>query len=703
MHFNLWKKEERRPYHEKGWRRQDLATWDAKWHRLAAGARLAYLAEIKTGKPGARMRASVNPDQFPPPHLKALTEAGFVEVRQEGRGEPRVFAVDDALEFTNRVRNLRRFHLLAENQPSELQRYLNHCFYQHPLMGVVHGVLRKAGIAEYCNFKEAIERYLTNYRWPQWVLADLRSPLAGRMVAVVQETDQPVPLAELADRFPDHMPAEVRTVLDDLVTHLVLFEDLHPQTKDLVVGLLPAVRQGLARASQPRQRPPLQACERLRETAPEAGPLVNDLRVFLLEVAGEPPRLRQDESLYQREWDRFLDGFEPLPAWLTTLLRWSPERRLEHTLAWARAFRLVESLVEDGQARLHLSAQGRQWLAATLEGQYARLYRTLRTMIESKDSYQTYYAGDADFLGCNVTAVPTKKGQAVQYWQVKPEQRQPLRDAFFRAFAELPMGVFHRLDRFLAHATFAQHNPLLLGNPPDRVAVIFYQRQIPPLPEQLEETGRRCLEMLIQERLVPLGCLRVGMDQDNQVCIARLPRLDEYFGQEASHADLVEQAGAEPRVIVQPDFSVIIIGLNPTPAAELAPFCERVKGHAGQGSLVLKITRESVVKAVIHGMDATEIMGRLQRHASNDLPANVLHELRDWCAWVRRVTSEVVTVLRCPDRETADRTVSALGRLAERLNETMVAVRQTHLTGAERNKLQRQGIIVQKETDSGRR
>ena len=36
-----------------------------------------------------------------------------------------------------------------------------------------------------------------------------------------------------------------------------------------------------------------------------------------------------------------------------------------------------------------------------------------------------------------------------------------------------------------------------------------------------------------------------------------------------------------PRVVVQPDFSVILIGLNPAPVAELAPFCERVKGRAG--------------------------------------------------------------------------------------------------------------------------
>ena len=45
-----------------------------------------------------------------------------------------------------------------------------------------------------------------------------------------------------------------------------------------------------------------------------------------------------------------------------------------------------------------------------------------------------------------------------------------------------------------------------------------------------------------------------------------------------------------PKVVVQPDFSIILIGMNPAPAVELAPFCERVKGHVGQGSMIFRIT-----------------------------------------------------------------------------------------------------------------
>jgi hypothetical protein len=170
--------------------------------------------------------------------------------------------------------------------------------------------------------------------------------------------------------------------------------------------------------------------------------------------------------------------------------------------------------------------------------------------------------------------------------------------------------------------------------------------------------------------------------------------LDAYFGQQEVKLDLPDEPAAGPRVVVQPDFSIVIIGLNPTPAAELAPFCERVQGHAGQGVLVFKLTRDTVVKAVTHGLEPAEIVDRLQRHASNPVPANVLQEVREWCDWVRRLTPESLTVFRCPDRATADRVQAALGREAERLGEMLVGLPGDRVTTAVRNKLVKAGVIV---------
>src|SRR5262249_56386915 len=217
---------------------------------------------------------------------------------------------------------------------------------------------------------------------------------------------------------------------------------------------------------------------------------------------------------------------------------------------------------------------------------------------------------------------------------------------------------------------------------------------VPALEEQREEAGRLLLNHVIRGRLIPLGCLRTALAENGGLCIARLPRLDAYFGQQEVTLDLPDEAAAGPRVVVQPDFSVVIIGLNPTPAAELAPFCERVQGHAGQGVLVFKLTRDAVVKAVTNGLAPTDIVDRLQRHASNPVPANVLQEMRGWCDWVRRLTPETMTVFRCPDRETADRVLAALGRDAQRLGDALVGLAGERVTTAVRNKLHKEGIIV---------
>jgi hypothetical protein len=54
-------------------------------------------------------------------------------------------------------------------------------------------------------------------------------------------------------------------------------------------------------------------------------------------------------------------------------------------------------------------------------------------------------------------------------------------------------------------------------------------------------------------------------------------------------------------------------------------------------------------------------------------------------------------VIRCPDSATVARVVSVLGKKAERLGETLVALHTPKLGSAERQKLQDQGILITKE------
>jgi hypothetical protein len=699
--------------HERAFRRKDLATWEARWHGLTPPAR-SYFIDVLKGP--ARNQADHAPtytlskDKLPRGILEELSAAGFVKVQpaRTRNSTERVFVPAELFDFATRVRMLARLGLLDARRPGELRSYVDYAFNSYSFLGVVTGILRSAGIEDYPEINEALQHYVTNHRWPGWVARKLKDPMAERVLEVLREAEGPIPIVELPGRIAGSDPEKVRSALDKLIAHLAVVEGLHPRTSEILVGFLPSVREGLIRASRPRERPPLAICDRPKEVGPDDSPIVGDLRAFLFEVAGEPPRLRQDGGLFQKELERFEASLEPLPPWLLGLLEWSDEKRLAQALAWARTLHLVEDADEGGQLRLRLSSKGHRWLSSGLDAQYAGMYEVLnaasnrdgfygrlsRLFAAGPDAFDSGVYDDARFLGATVVSLRLKKGKSrLDYWHANPEDVRELRQALDRAFAALEPGTFYRLDSVVGHLAFGEHNPVTLGLAPDQVSVIRDGRILPNLEEQLEDAGREVVEGFVRRRLIPMGGVRAAIDADGKICIARERRLDAYFGRKVPAAELAPTAEGA-RVVVQPDFSVIVIGPNPTAAAELAPFCERQTGGGARGALILKITREAVVRAVGHGLKPAEIADRLKRHASNEVPANVLREVQDWSSWVRHVIPATLTVLQCPDRDTADRVESALRSQADRLNDTLVAIDQK-LTAAERARLQAQGIIVQ--------
>jgi Helicase conserved C-terminal domain len=275
-----------------------------------------------------------------------------------------------------------------------------------------------------------------------------------------------------------------------------------------------------------------------------------------------------------------------------------------------------------------------------------------------------------------------------------------LRDALFVAFGAMKQERYYRLQSVIEHLSFGEHNPLLTGKSIDQVAVFVSGMRILDLDDSLEVTTRTFLQRHIKQRLIPLGCVKVGVDAAGQICIARHPRYDVYFGKAAMTPAFVQDGEQTAKVVVQPDFSIVVIGMNPAPAAELAPFCERVKGHAGQGSVTLRISRESVIKAVEHGMESGEILKRLEKHASNPLPKNVVHEVTMWSSWVREVDVRKMIVITCPDEDTTDRVMTALRKKGERLGTTAVGVDQDRLSAADRQALKKLSVIITDRRDA---
>lgn len=710
---------DQREFHEKGYKRAGLAEWDDRWQALSVDARGAFLKDVKGPVQPQRGSMSQQPSvlatKFRPEVLKELEKAGFVRVEPGTlKTRPgRVVALESLIDFARRVRALHRIRLLAPDQPGDLKSYLNVAYTTAGLVSFVAKTLENAGIEDFGVSDEQILSYLSNEDWPGWVAGSLKDPLAERVLEVVRGSSAPLPVAKLPGLVKGADPGKVRKAIDRLVAHLAVVEDLNGATFEIEVGLLPAVRARMARAAKRGGRPPLVVCESPREVGPEGGPRVDDLRAFLLEVAGEPPRVRQNGGLFSKEDDRFLHALEPLPAWLALALGETREARLEVVYHEAVKEKFVATQAQGKELRLGLTRKGQSWLSAATARQYATLYETLQALPEKGGAfddfdfldeyessryaaryYSSYRLHDESFLGSDVTVVKAKAGSnGRRTSNPKAGDVKALREAFGRALLSLPAGVFHRLDSVARHFSFGADNVLLLGQKPAGVRVVFHGQPVPAIGDERDEAGRAAVEALALERLVPLGCLQAA-SHGGDLYVARTHRLGAYFGLEP----MPEEPGAGPsagaRVVVQPDFSVVVIGLASAPLAELAPFCDRTNRGAGPGAAVLKITRDSVVRAIAHGLKPKEILDRLNKHASPAPPANVVREIREWSGWVREVKTEPLTVIRCPDRDTADRVVSVLKGQAERLNDTTIALDGFKLTPAERKKLKDQGILL---------
>jgi hypothetical protein len=716
-----WAAGEARVFSEKAYKRRSLPEWDVRWQQLTVQARYSYLHLVKLPEKisaGYRPPPSTPRDNFPPDVLEELAAAGFVtiDVTRSNATIDRVFAGTGADDFAWRGRILRRMHLLDAHQQSEFSKYVEEVFFGSDLLQAIASVLRGVGFeGHYYQLDDLIRRHVVGHRWQEWVVQAINNPLTKPILKLVTESGGAIPLLELVGGIKGSKPDEVRSVVDKLIVHLALVEDFRPESLELMVGILPAVREKMTLACQPRERPPLLVCPSPKELAPHGSVIINDLRAVLLEIANGPPRLRGDFVLYQTERKRFLPALEPLPPWLFELLGWSTESRLNQAVEWARALQMVKPASDGPNIRIQLGTAGHLWLSSDLHEQYTKVFNYLTQEAargERSLSQRPFFDPGGDFsrhpsaetkrfFGEHITVQKVEnRGTLPRNWgTIKPAHQVSLRPFVERALAALEPGVFYKLDSVISHLAFPEHNPLNAGLPPDRTAITLAFASVPPFDEEREEAGKSLIETFVLSRLIPLGCVRAAIDDKNTICIAREASYGLYFGRRIAPAALLAPSDVVGKVVVQPDFSVIVIGLNPASLAELTLFCERTTKGSGHGATVLKITRESVVKAVRLGLKPAEILARLTRYSSNPLPANVQHEINEWSSWVRRVTLSKVTILRCGDAETADRVMAVLRRRTERLSETLVAIDQAELAAKDRDKLLGQGIIVQADSD----
>ena len=298
----------------------------------------------------------------------------------------------------------------------------------------------------------------------------------------------------------------------------------------------------------------------------------------------------------------------------------------------ARAMQFVQPDADGPNTRMKLSPKGNSWLASDLAEQYIQVFsfwtqtreraEVSHSRPDNWDMRLEFFghrtAGNMRFFGDHFIVQKVKKrGATSKNWEIDGQVDVSLRPFVERAFSTLDPGVFYRLDSVISHLAFEEHNPINAGLAPDRLTLDGYGGLVPPFLEEREEAGKRMIETFILRRLIPLGCVRAATDDKGAICIAREPSFDLYFGHKIDPAALAAPADSAGKVVVQPDFSVIVIGLNAASLTDLSLFCERTTNGRGQGATVLKITRGSIVKAVGLGLKPAEIVARLSRLSSN--------------------------------------------------------------------------------------
>jgi hypothetical protein len=157
-----------------------------------------------------------------------------------------------------------------------------------------------------------------------------------------------------------------------------------------------------------------------------------------------------------------------------------------------------------------------------------------------------------------------------------------------------------------------------------------------------------------------------------------------------------KSAGGE--IVVQPNFEIVFLSPSPLAEAMLARFAERLpsaaRGRRGIGAL-FRITRAAIYAAAASGATADHVLATLRDISAKPLPANVQREIEGWFGQCRSVTVKHAVLIRCLDADTAARVVSAGGRKAQLLTDTIVELQDPEDQSALVKKLKAAGIFIQ--------
>jgi hypothetical protein len=654
-------------YYDKDHIRDDLVSVDATWESLSNEARLAFVALIDKRKP------------IP---AELATELRTAKLLNKQDGPDSSALVQN---FVKRMLSLLQAKVLTDFNNARFDEFLRRQFeswrLSQPLHEVVeHATKKKSNNFGFFNHESLFGRGL----WPEWV-GEYCQKGFGKFLTVLEFG--PLPKAELKALMPEKLQAIGDALIEKAIRLLGLFEDFDKKTGRILVGLHP-----LAVAERKNKSKPLEtlASQTPVTFGPELGGEFMALRAVLLEIQMQPVRYKQDDTLFVKDEERLQEAIDDLPDDLQ-----EDTHDASNLVSLAASLKCVREETKGAGFERAISPTGAKWLAASIDEQLKVLCRFYWD--NRNDSYPYSYSyTDEMFLASNIVSVaPGMVGTATKSRRSVDELKKlshPLREALWTFFQRLELYTFYRMDDVIAYAQKPERNPLHLGLKPDAATILVQGKRPLPLRDAAEEHVTPLLRKLLEQRLIPLGLVRTGRTADNKKLIARTPWLGLYFGHDMPKE--IKRVKHKTQVIVQPDFTVLVVGYDSGPSAELLLFCDRVSGSPSTGSLTLRITKESVARGIVNCLTATELVAKLKEVATVNIPENVLSEVTTWAERVSHVTMGEAILIQCPSKQVADRVLSVVGKKGVRAGDTMVVLPQK-IDGLKK-RLHAEGVILEK-------
>ena len=514
-----------------------------------------------------------------------------------------------------------------------------------------------------------IERKRAQNQPPGDFQLDEVADAAKRLVRHALSSPSPISLSAAATLLPEALRPRLAVAFRACVRYCLLYPALRGETLEAVFWIHPKMGRLL-------HRPPARVPTPV--TAQDlCGPafLMEDAVQVLTEATTGESRLVKDSwsiRFYAKIEAKLKAEMTGLPDWLAA--RYSVENRLANACALIDCLKLGAAKNTSEGRRLEASAKGLAWLKRAAHDRLRELLLHLR----KERLPHSFHSGFHFFF------LPGPARFFDHHFE--PADLCPAMEMIWLEAASSGPWC---LDEFLEYHSRMSH-PLTTQSP--WRGDLFLDRAynpVPLTPEDAEKPWRELLEKFYWERLVPLGAVDAGLDEQGRLCF-RVNAVGQCLLGQITDFEYGQPVG-EKTAMVQPNFEIVFLHPNLAAEIDLSPFTERC--GKGVGTL-FRLTRKAIFKAAAIGETAENVLAILRRHSAKDLPRNVVEEVSSWFASCRRIHLRHTILIEAGEPEVALRLRQALGPQCTVLSGTTLEYRSASVDAKTRKALSEQGLFI---------